>query len=302
MRGNTPWAFERWYRALSYTFRVRTQHRDIGRHLHRLLAAFRVESHRRVPTFDITYRPSAPQPYGVYRRGRLVQRAPTLAPIIDFILWQATQEAVARTTDYLALHAGAVARKGKAVLLPAPPDSGKTTLSAALTRAGFSYLSDEVALIEPHSALVHPYARALWMEIPSIDLMGSDVRAAIPSDLLALGRLQYQVTPEELRPGSVGSPSRVRWIVAPSYRRDAPTTLEPMSRAEALVLLADQSFNFGRFGAKALPLLERLVKGAECYRLSMGDLEAAIRLVGDVARNRRSPTPDREERGPARPR
>jgi hypothetical protein len=131
----------------------------------------------------------------VYRGGR-IQRAPSLAPIIDWILWPATQEAVERTTEYLALHAGAVARNGKSILLPAPPDTGKTTLSAALTRAGFSYLSDEVGLIEPETALLHPCAGALGMEITSIDLMGPDVREAILSDLLALGRGQYQVTPD----------------------------------------------------------------------------------------------------------
>jgi hypothetical protein len=277
-----PWAFERCYRALSYTFRVRTQHADVGRHLDRLLAGFRVRPTPRVPTFDITRRAGVSQPYAIYRRGRMVQRAPSLAPIIDYILWQATQEAVERTSDFLALHAGAVGKKGAAVLLPAPPDSGKTTLAAALTRAGFSYLSDEVALIDPSTALVHPYARALWMEIPSIELMGSDVRAAIPEDLLALGRRQYQVTPEELRPGSVGRPSRVRFVVAPSYRRGSRTALEPMSRAEALVLLADNSFNFGRFGARAMPVLERLVRGAACYRLAMGRLDRAVRLIADL--------------------
>jgi hypothetical protein len=120
------------------------------------------------------------------------------------------------------------------------------------------------------------------MEIPSIDLMGPDVREAIPPDLLALGRGQYQVTPDELRRGSVGKPTRVRFVVAPSYRRGSKTTLEPMSRAEALVTMADQSFNFGRFGAKALPLLERVVKGAECYRLGMGDLAAAVQMVMDL--------------------
>ena len=282
MPGTNSVAFDRCYRALSYTFRVRTQHPEIGRHFDRLLADFRSRRVPGVPTFQITHRAAASQPYAVYRGGRIIQRAPSLAPIIDWVLWQATQEAVERTTEYLALHAGAVARNGKAILLPAPPDSGKTTLSAALTRAGFSYLSDEVALIEPDTALLHPYARALWMEIPSIDLMGPDVRQAIPSDLLALGRGQYQITPNELRPGSVGKPTRVRFVVAPMYRRGSKTTLEPMSRAEALVAMADQSFNFGRFGVKALPLLERVVKGAECYRLAMGDLEAAVRMVGDL--------------------
>lgn len=58
------------------------------------------------------------------------------------------------------IHAGVVARDGLAVLLPGRQNSGKTTLTAALVRAGAAYMSDEYAAIDDRGR-VHPFARPL---------------------------------------------------------------------------------------------------------------------------------------------
>jgi hypothetical protein len=58
------------------------------------------------------------------------------------------------------LHAGVVGWRGRALLLPGASRAGKSTLVAALLRAGASYYSDEYAVLDPHG-LVHPFARPL---------------------------------------------------------------------------------------------------------------------------------------------
>jgi len=62
--------------------------------------------------------------------------------------------------DKIFVHAGAVATRGKAILMPGMSFAGKTTLTAALVRAGAIYYSDEFAPLDEHG-LVHPYARPL---------------------------------------------------------------------------------------------------------------------------------------------
>lgn len=58
-------------------------------------------------------------------------------------------DGVHHRNEYLfQIHAGVVSNGQKCLLLPAAPGSGKTTLTAALTAAGFQYFSDEVALLE----------------------------------------------------------------------------------------------------------------------------------------------------------
>jgi hypothetical protein len=58
------------------------------------------------------------------------------------------------------LHAGVVGWGGKAIVMPGDTQTGKTTLVAALVRAGATYYSDEYAVLDPHGR-VHPYPKAL---------------------------------------------------------------------------------------------------------------------------------------------
>src|SRR3990170_8277727 len=57
-------------------------------------------------------------------------------------------------------HAGVVGWRGRAVVLPGRSFSGKTTLVAALVRAGATYYSDEYAIFDTRGR-VHPYPIAL---------------------------------------------------------------------------------------------------------------------------------------------
>lgn len=56
------------------------------------------------------------------------------------------------------IHAGVAAHRGRAVVIPGHSSAGKTTLTAALVRAGASYYSDEFAVIDD-DGLVHAYPR-----------------------------------------------------------------------------------------------------------------------------------------------
>jgi hypothetical protein len=58
------------------------------------------------------------------------------------------------------VQAGVVGWRGQAILIPGPKGSGKTSLVAALVRAGASLYSDEFAVLDEHGR-VHPYAKPL---------------------------------------------------------------------------------------------------------------------------------------------
>jgi len=60
----------------------------------------------------------------------------------------------------LFVHAGVVGWRGRAIVLPGRTFSGKTTLVAALVRAGATYYSDEYAVFDARGR-VHPYPIAL---------------------------------------------------------------------------------------------------------------------------------------------
>jgi len=58
----------------------------------------------------------------------------------------------------LFVHAAAVAWQGSVIVVPGRTCTGKSTLAAALVRAGAAYYSDEFAVID-EAGLVHPFAR-----------------------------------------------------------------------------------------------------------------------------------------------
>ena len=58
------------------------------------------------------------------------------------------------------VHAGVVAWKGKAIVMPADSFCGKTTLVSELVKAGAEYYSDEYAVFD-EAGLVHPFSRDL---------------------------------------------------------------------------------------------------------------------------------------------
>ena len=88
----------------------------------------------------------------------------------DLELWVAEH---ARRNVFV--HAGCVAVDGAAIVIPGRSMSGKTSLTAALLRAGADYYSDEYAVLDANG-MVRPYARQLSVRRP--DGSGSDRRTA----------------------------------------------------------------------------------------------------------------------------
>jgi hypothetical protein len=80
---------------------------------------------------------------------------------------------------FLILHAAVLEQGGRAVLLPAPPGSGKSTLTAALCLRGWRLFSDELALIDTATGLVWPMTRPVSLKNQSIDVIQAFEPAAV---------------------------------------------------------------------------------------------------------------------------
>src|SRR5882724_1122181 len=65
-----------------------------------------------------------------------------------------------RAPDFIFVHAGVVAHRGRAIVIPGVSFSGKTSLVAELVTRGATYYSDEYALLDSDGR-VHPYAKPL---------------------------------------------------------------------------------------------------------------------------------------------
>jgi hypothetical protein len=182
------------------------------------------------------------------------------------------------TGEHLILHAGGVERGGIGVVFPGDVEAGKTTLIAGLVRAGWGYLTDEGVAVDRENLVIDPYPKPLsidrgaWPLFPELEPrvdLGTD---AYKAD-------QWQVPAADIRPDALGRSCPVSMIFFTKYESGVDTAVEPLGRAEALVEMAKNTFKFDEQGAAALDLLAELVRPAECYRLSSGDLDAAVAAV-----------------------
>jgi hypothetical protein len=56
-------------------------------------------------------------------------------------------------------------------------------------------------------------------------------------------------------------------------------SLSPYPKAQALVRLARNSFNWNILGTRGFTALSTIIDGADCYELSHGDLEGGLRAL-----------------------
>ena len=268
------------YRLLSYEFRLETSDERIGWLLDRLLDPFRIDPTGDLPTYVIESERATPS-FSVSLDGSRLGEYPSAAETLDLFLWKISRRALERVDEQLSIHAGAVSRHGAGILLPAPPDSGKTTLTAGLVRAGFAYLSDEAALIDVNTARVHAFARPLWMDPSTLDAIPG-LRATLPPEYEEHMTNHFHVSPEDLSGSRADGPCDVRYVISPSYQKGGITRLEQMSRAMGVKLLAENSFNVKGLGGRAMKVLKGVAEQSTFYRLRVGDLESAVATVTDL--------------------
>lgn len=266
------------YRVLGFDFELRTSSLRAAALVDDIYREFRTEPQPSATVLELYEDRTAWYPCALrWERGTLMEDV-AVEPIVGYLTWFVNYQGIQKVKDRLALHASAACQHGRAVVMPAHMESGKTTLVAGLTAAGFDYLTDEVALIDPVSLRLHPYPKPLWMDDDSVEA----VRRLL-GDSRALGgrRLgdKHHVRPEDLRPATTTSECSVALVVAPRYVPGAPVSLEPLSRATGVALLAENCFNLSTFGAAALKPLAELVSSADCYRLTSGDLGEAVRTI-----------------------
>lgn len=201
--------------------------------------------------------------------------------ILPHVEWAINTMVATRLPQYLQIHASVVARNGVAIICPGQPGQGKTTLAAALLSRGWSYLSDEFALLDPDTRLVEPYPKALCVKAGSLDALRR-MRLPIDADRVYYkgekGRVAM-LNPLKIRPDVVSGRCRVGMVILPEVNHSTTPVIERVSRAQMVFELTRCSFNFGKFRAPGFHLLADVVEKAGCYRLRCGHLATTCDLV-----------------------
>lgn len=188
---------------------------------------------------------------------------------------------------YLILHAAVVEKNGLAAILPAPPGSGKSTLTAGLVLSGWRLLSDELTLIDRKTGLIQPLPRPVSLKNQSIDVIrqfSPDTYINRASHDTVKGTVAHMRPPrdsvrrqhETARPG---------WVIFPKWEASVPTTLTPRSSAQTFLFLAQNAFNYSHLGADGFRVGSALIDQTACYDFRYSQLHEAIAAFDRLADN-----------------
>ena len=180
--------------------------------------------------------------------------------------------------QYLILHAAVIERDGVAAILAAPPGSGKSTLCAGLMSRGWRLLSDELALISPKDRSIVPLCRPVSLKNQSLSVMRAFEPSAEFSDVthdtlkgavchMKIPKRHLDRIEERARPG---------WVVFPKYVKDAAARLTPRSRANSMLELGRNAFNYTLLGRTGFETLADVITASECHDFEYGSLDEAV--------------------------
>ena len=180
---------------------------------------------------------------------------------------------------FLLLHASAVERDGRALLMTGDSGAGKSTLAALLGERGWRFLGDEFALVDLESGALHPFPRAISLKNEATALF--DVEEERLGPILAgtpKGRIRH-LRPRAEAIARMDETAAPALILFPRFGRDLPAEIRPVGAAEIFVRLTQASTNYVALGEPGFAALSRLVTGVRARAIDYPDTETAIALV-----------------------
>jgi PqqD family protein of HPr-rel-A system len=203
---------------------------------------------------------------------------------VTVLHWQLNQLAIEATSTRVLLHASAVQRRDGVAVFPAESNSGKSTLAAGLVRAGFGYVTDEAVAVDPPTGLVIPFPKPISLDPGSWPLF-PEHRPAVTGAEGEFFHDQWHLDPRVLDPDALtdlGTSQSVTLVAFPEHVEGAPTTAVALRPAEVLLGLLRNAFNLAEVGPPGVAVLARIARDASGVRLTVGDLDDAVRLIRSI--------------------
>ncbi len=189
-----------------------------------------------------------------------------------------------RSHQYLMLHAAVVEKNGKALILPALPGSGKSTLSAALAMHGWRFLSDEFTMIRPQDGKIIPIPRPTPLKNASIQVIKDNFLNAEMGPLFPKtrkGTVAHLRTPER----SVEQLKQTvlpELLIFPKYQANTEIQLNPLNKPYVVFKLASNAFNYELMGRTGFELVKNMTSSCRCYNLTYSRFDQVLPLLDDL--------------------
>lgn len=174
----------------------------------------------------------------------------------------------------LRFHAGAAERDGRVVVVMGESGQGKSTLTAGLVRAGWSYVTDELVAIEPTTLAAHGYARPFDLDDTSREMLER------PEADLVTGSHKDKVLARHFGPASAGGTVVLNVLLTGEPPAAHATSLvEEVPAAEAIMSILTLTFATTFEDPGALAHLGAMCTKVPTIRLDRAPLPDMIRVI-----------------------
>jgi hypothetical protein len=207
-------------------------------------------------TFELSA--DAADTYSLIRAGKTLAGKLGLELALDVLERDVRALVALRAPHHVFVHAGAVAHRGAAIVVPGASLAGKSTLVAALVRAGAQYYSDEFAPLGD-DGLLYPFAKPLSLR--------NDLFVQTDHHVDALGGVAGE------RPLPVGV------IIVTSYQAGAAWRPRRLTSGEAALALLSHAVPAQVRPAQALRAIRRSIENASVIEGARGEADAVAPLM-----------------------
>lgn len=256
----------------------------IGLQLHSLYADFPLVAEEQFVDFEV--RVESPSHIRRYLRSQAVlhcdDRSPfkplPLAQAFPMLEWGLNWVISSHAHAHLIVHAAAVERNGRVLLLAADPGSGKSTLCAALVHAGWRLLSDELALIRLCDGMVQPIARPISLKNKSIDIVRSLGESIVIGEVCpntAKGDIAH-MRPPASSVAAIDLFAAPALIVFPKFDASAQFSCVREGEAHALLELTRHTFNYALLAGEGFDAIAQLLECAKVFRIQYASFDQAL--------------------------
>ena len=214
--------------------------------------------------------------------GAQLDECSTLAGVAPMLHANTLMLAYTKAPRFAALHAGAVLRDGQCVLLPAASGHGKSTLTAALTAAGYGYLTDDFVILTEPPIRVRGVPLGVGLKEGSWPVLANRIPALTEQPIHERSdgkRIRYLPMPH----AAPDEPVPVKALVYSEYRPEVAATYRRIRPAEALTRLAAAGYDT-RLSERTVRSLVEWVCDVPSYELVYGDLDRAVAAIDEMTR------------------
>lgn len=180
--------------------------------------------------------------------------------------------------DDLLIHGCAVGYNERALLFCGTQSTGKTTLITYLINCGYSYLTDDFALIEPATLRLRPVPGPIQLKQPFFPFDHRRLKLYSCKS----GPLYYAIP----QPPVIPHPDQrftIQALIFPEYSVERDVALLPLTRGQGAFELMNHSYNQPILGARGFEIVTRLADAVPAFHLYHSDLEQTRRVLQPLA-------------------